>query len=247
MRVSSASEREAARILAKHRFTVLWSGGKDSTAALLWVLDNVDHKNWNVLYVEMTGNTHPLCTRYVLETAEKLGVDDRLVIVRTEDFFELMDKWGPPLLHSYRWCLYQLKMKAFERAYAVTVNGARRSDSGIRRSLGAITVIRQTGKVAVSPILEWSKEQVVQYIKDHGLDINPCYKLYGHSGNCMFCPYASKRQVVLTLNDPEWRAKILPALEKHKEMMSKGRLSRDVYRRWMKYSTQTTLEALIER
>jgi 3'-phosphoadenosine 5'-phosphosulfate sulfotransferase (PAPS reductase)/FAD synthetase len=245
MRALSEVEREAAKILEKHSFTVLWSGGKDSTAALLWVLDHISRKDWNILYVEMTGNTHPLCTRYVVETAEKLGVSDRLVVARTRDFFELMDKWGPPLLHSYRWCMYQLKLKAFESAYAVTVSGARRSDSNIRRSLRAVTVIRLTGRVTVSPILEWTRGQVVQYIKDHGLDINPCYALYGHSGNCMFCPYASKRQVVLTLNDPEWRAKILSALEKHKEMMSRGRLSRDVYWRWMKHATQTTLETFV--
>jgi len=245
MRASSESEREAARILARHRFTVLWSGGKDSTAALLWVLDNISHRNWNILYVEITGNTHTLCTRYVVETAEKLGVSDRLVVVKTADFFELMDRWGPPLLHGYRWCMYQLKLKAFEHAHSITVNGARRSDSSIRRSLSTVTVIRRTGKIAVSPILDWTKEQVVQYIKDHGLDINPCYRLYGHSGNCMFCPYASKRQIVLTLNDPEWRTKILPVLEKHKGMMSKGRLSHDVYWRWMKHATQTTLEAYV--
>jgi len=35
--------------LANREFTVLWSGGKDSTAALLWVLDNVPHDNWDIL------------------------------------------------------------------------------------------------------------------------------------------------------------------------------------------------------
>jgi 3'-phosphoadenosine 5'-phosphosulfate sulfotransferase (PAPS reductase)/FAD synthetase len=244
--VGSSAEREAARILARHRFTVLWSGGKDSTAALLWVLDNIGHRNWNILYVEITGNTHPLCTQYVVETAEKLGVSDRLVVVKTADFFELMDKWGPPLLHGYRWCLYQLKMKAFERAHSITVSGARREDSSIRRNLRVVTVIRQTGKVAVSPILEWSKEEVVQYIREHGLDLNPCYGLYGHSGNCMFCPYASKRQVVLTLNDPEWRAKVLRILEKHRDRMMKGRMSRSLYEKWTRLAAQTTLEAYLD-
>jgi len=245
MRAPSDTEREVARILAKHRFTVLWSGGKDSTAALLWVLDNVSHKNWNVLYVEITGNTHPLCTEYVVRTAERLDISDRLTIVRTADFFDLMDRWGPPLLRVYRWCLYQLKMKAFERAHSITVSGARKEDSGIRRSLGAVTVIRRSGKVAVSPILEWTREQVVQYIRDHGLDLNPCYALYGHSGNCMFCPYASRAHIILTLSDPEWRAKILPALEKHRDRMTRGRMSRDVYLRWMRHATQTTLEAYV--
>jgi 3'-phosphoadenosine 5'-phosphosulfate sulfotransferase (PAPS reductase)/FAD synthetase len=240
------SEREAARILGRHRFTVLWSGGKDSTAALLWVLDNVAHRNWNVLYVEVTGNTHPLCTQYVLETAERLGISDRLAIARTADFFALMDRWGSPLIGAYRWCLYQLKRKAFERAHNITVDGVKRSDSRRRSRLGVVNVTKFEGKVAVSPIFDWSREQVLQYIKDHGLSLNPCYRLYGHSGNCMFCPYADRRHIVLTMSDPEWREKILSALRRSEERMLRGSIGRYVYRRWVRHSAQTTLEAYLD-
>jgi len=56
-------------------FTVLFSGGKDSTAALLWVLDHINHSNWNILYVEVTGNTHPLCTRYVTDFCDRFDCE----------------------------------------------------------------------------------------------------------------------------------------------------------------------------
>ena len=111
---SMAANDEAERILNRHRFTVLWSGGKDSTAALLWTLDHVRHDDWNILYVEITGNTHPLCNQYVQDVAEKLGVKDKLMVVKTADFFELMDKWGPPLLFAYKWCL------KYGKQYALT-------------------------------------------------------------------------------------------------------------------------------
>ena len=78
---------EAERILNKHRFTVLWSGGKDSTAALLWVLDHVKHDNWNILYVEITGNTHRLCTEYVLKTARGLDVEDKSMMRKAYKVF----------------------------------------------------------------------------------------------------------------------------------------------------------------
>jgi 3'-phosphoadenosine 5'-phosphosulfate sulfotransferase (PAPS reductase)/FAD synthetase len=237
---------EAERILNQHRFTVLWSGGKDSTAALLWVLDHIRHNDWNVLYVETTGNTHPLCTRYVLTSTRKLGLEDRLVVAKTADFYELMDiMWGPPLMFAYRWCLYQLKAKAFEKAYSFTVDGVRRADSNARRKAQLVKVIKLSGKVNVSPLVDWSKEQVLDYIKEHGLDLNPCYKLYGHSGNCMFCPYANKRHIILTMNDPEWRAKILPALLKHKEKLAKGSIGRTVYKRWTSGAEQKTLDVQI--
>jgi 3'-phosphoadenosine 5'-phosphosulfate sulfotransferase (PAPS reductase)/FAD synthetase len=239
-------EIEAARILNKHKFTVLWSGGKDSTAALLWVLDNVNHKNWNILYVEMTGNTHPLCTEYVLKTAEKLGLTDKLMIVKTADFYELMSKWGPPLLLVYRWCLYQLKLKAFSNAYTFVVDGIRRADSKVRRKLRLINVMKLSDKISVSPLINWSKRQVLQYIKQHGIELNPCYAKYGHSGNCMFCPYADKRHIILTMSDPEWRGKILSVFQKHREKMARGSIGREIYRRWIKNSMQSTLERFIE-
>jgi len=236
------SERSAAAILSKHKFTVLWSGGKDSTAALLWVLDNVKHSNWNILYVEITGNTHKLCTEYVLETAGRLGVEDKLMIAKTKNFYELMDRWGPPLMFGYRWCLSQLKAEAFSKyTEHFVVDGIKRSDSRRRKKLKLITVMRVSDKITVSPLIDWNSKQVYDYIRKHGVNINPCYTKYGHSGNCMFCPYADKRHILLTINDPEWRNKILPILIKHKEKMMKGSIGRSVYSRWIEGAVQRTL------
>ena len=103
-------------LLDGKKFTVLWSGGKDSTATLLWVLNNVRNADFNVLYIEITGNTDQRCNDYVLRTAESLGIDDRLIFHRALykglDFFQLMEKWGVPVIH-YRWCLTNLKVPAF--------------------------------------------------------------------------------------------------------------------------------------
>ena len=238
---SMAANDEAERILNRHRFTVLWSGGKDSTAALLWTLDHVRHDDWNILYVEITGNTHPLCNQYVQDVAEKLGVKDKLMVVKTADFFELMDKWGPPLLFAYRWCLYQLKLKAFQKTHIFNVDGIRRADSRVRRKLNLISVFKMHGRVSISPLLDWSKGQVIDYIREHGVSLNPCYVKYGHSGNCMFCPYADKKHIILTLSDPEWRNKILSVFEKHKNKLMKGSIGRSIYERWMKYGKQYAL------
>jgi 3'-phosphoadenosine 5'-phosphosulfate sulfotransferase (PAPS reductase)/FAD synthetase len=225
-------------ILNNNYFTVLWSGGKDSTACLLWVLENVEHNNWNVLYVEITGNTHPLCTQYVLATAEKLGISNKLVIERTRDFFELMDRWGPPLLF-YRWCLYQLKRNAFKKSYKIQVCGIRKSDSKVRKKVSIFDFLNN--KYTINPIIDWNKEQVTDFIKDHGIEINPCYKLYGHSGNCMFCPYHDKKSIILTMNDDCWRNKILSSLIKNKEKCIKGKIGREIFERWTKYAKQKTL------
>jgi len=230
------------RILNQHKFTVLFSGGKDSAAALLWVYNNVSNKDWNILYVEITGNTAPLCSQYVNEVCESLGLQEKLLAVKTADFFELMDKWGPPLLFAYRWCLYQLKIKAFKKyAYTYTVDGIRRQNSKVRQHLKPINVMKLTNRIAISPLITWNTQQVIDYIKDNGLRLNPCYARFGHSGNCMFCPYADKRHIMLTLIDPYWREKIVSALKKHENKMKKGSLGKTVFNRWMKNAPQLSI------
>ena len=115
-------------ILNTHKFTVLWSGGKDSTAALLWTIDNVNHEDWNILYVEVTGNTSPLCNRYVHETAETLKVSDRLMHVKSEnDFFDLIKKNGVPTPTS-RWCLRLMKLEPMKKySHHIQVTGMKLS------------------------------------------------------------------------------------------------------------------------
>lgn len=223
-------------------FTVLWSGGKDSTATLLWTLENVQHRSWNVLYIEVTGNTHPLCTQYVRDLSRRLGIEDKLLVVRTRDFFELMERWGPPLLGAYRWCLYQVKKPAFKSANRICVSGVRRSDSKVRaRGSWINRMLLDMDLFVINPLFDWSKEQVLDYLKDRGVPQNPCYALYHNSGNCMFCPYADKLHVRAVMSDPEWRSRILAALHKHRDKCMKGKLGRSVYERWTKWASQTIL------
>jgi len=209
------SVEKALRLLNNNRFTVLFSGGKDSLAALLWVLDNIYHSNWNILYVEVTGNTHRLCNEYVHRVCEKLGVEDKLIHAkRTDiDFLDFVKGYGLPLIGRYRWCMWQFKAKLFQRhSYQIQVTGMKRTDSSRRRNLGLIDYFRHSGFITVQPLLDWSTRQVLEYIREHGVELNPCYRLHGHSGNCMLCPYHSLDKIVLTLQDPEWGPKIIDAL-----------------------------------
>jgi len=223
------------------RFTVLFSGGKDSLAALLWVLDNIDHGDWNILYIEVTGNTHPLCTEYVERICDVLGLSDKLVIAKRKDldFFECIEKWGIPIIGKYRWCLWQFKVKVIEKhAYPIQVTGMSRRDSFRRKKIKLIDVFWRKF-IVVNPLYNWSKEDILKIVKKHEMEINPCYRKYGHSGNCMFCPYHAKNQILLTLQDPYWRKKILSALSKVRA--EKSPWVRKIKAEWMKASKQLTL------
>jgi len=232
--VASPSPRDLAEYLESRKFTVLFSGGKDSLAALLWVLNNVKSEKWNILYVEVTGNTSPLCTGYVRGIAKELGIDNKLIIAKREDldFFNGLKRWGIPLIGEYRWCLYQFKIKVFQKyAYPVHVTGIRHADSWRRRRVKTIEYRSLSDAVIVNPLLEWSKNQVLKYIKQHRVPLNPCYDIYGHSGNCMFCPYHNELAVIKTLLDPYWRQKITDALQHMKAPYSKR-----VAEKWLKYA-----------
>ena len=226
------------------KFTVLWSGGKDSTASLLWVLNNVRNADFNVLYIEITGNTDQRCNDYVLKTADSFGIEDRLIFHRALykglDFYQLMERWGVPVI-KYRWCLYKLKIPAFQSVPTkFIVSGTRKSDSKVREKIvREISYSRFIGKWSFNPIWDWNREQVLDYLKDHGVKLNPCYDVLGHSGNCCYCPYADKEHIIKTLKDPFWRNRILPALERKKDTLLKGKIGTQIYNRWIKYAQQT--------
>jgi len=233
--------KDPAEFLNNRRFIATFSGGKDSLATLLWILDNIKHDNFKILYIEIPGNTHPLCTQYVRNVCKQLGVYNKLIVDGRYDleFFECLRKWGIPVIGIYRWCLWQFKVKVFEKhlSYSlIQVSGVRREDSRARAKLGLIEIHRLFNAIIVNPIINWTRRQVLNYIREHGVPLNPCYKIYGHSGNCMFCPYHDKKAIRLTMQDPEWRNKIISALRHCKAPLGKKTL-----RRWMKFYNKSLL------
>jgi len=232
------------RFLNERRFTVLFSGGKDSLATLLWVLDNVKHDDWNILYIEVTGNTHELCNEYVHKVCGKLGVHDKLIHVKREDldFFECLKKWGVPILRHSRWCLTVFKTPLMRRyAYITQVTGIKRTDSKRRSKIAGIGVFRNPKSVSVNPLYDWDNDKVIDFIKEHGVELNPCYKIYRHAGNCMFCPNRNTLQIKLTMSDPYWGRKIVDALR-----CVRGKISRKIAKRWLQYANIKPITSFLQ-
>ena len=231
-----------ARILSGRKFTVFFSGGKDSLAALLWVLDNVtDISGMRIIYAEITGNTHPSCNEYVHDVIGALGLEDRFLHVRRgdTDFWAYMRKVGPPIYGVTRWCLTEFKRKAWLPHVwgALAVMGLRGGESAYRAKY---LQLKRTweGQFTLMPIFSWSKEDVLDFIREHGLAPNPLYASYGHSGNCMFCPYYRRDQIVRTLSDPEWGPKITHELVR---APVRGPVQAQIKERWLRLAGQATL------
>ena len=187
-----------------NNYYVLFSGGKDSLCTLDLVVKNLK-SNFKVIYIEATGNTHPLCNEYAHYVVEDYYGLDLIHLRSDENFFELLRRYGYPscIWYHSRWCLNRLKdkpLKKFQKLkYAVTFSGMKIADSsnrkryiserfskGIKKNKKPYTF---WGAISVLPIFQFSKNDVLRYIKRNKLPINPCYELFYSSGNCVICPY----------------------------------------------------------
>jgi len=217
-----------------------FSGGKDSAATLLLALEALPPKMVRgVVFIEVTGNTHELNTWYVYDLADRLGVSDRLIHLRREDidFFTALARWGLPHRVN-RWCWNEFKMRVFKGVSPpVFLVGVKHSDSRLRElsDWSSHKVIH--GMIVFSPIYAWTTDDVRDYLRSRNVDLCPCYGIYGHSGNCMFCPFRSREEIRRTVADPVWGPRILSALSQ-----LRNEWGRREYRRWARYASRSLLE-----
>jgi len=230
---------EALEVLRKARETykkayILFSGGKDSLVVLDLATQVFKPSEAKIVFTEITGNTDELNVDYVYRVWQKYYSDYELIhLKRNEDFFEYMLRAGTPGPKG-RWCMKQFKQVLWRRLpWPLFVSGMKRSDSAKRRLVYTSHFVRNDWiiKTNALPILNWTSRDVLDYVKERGLEVSPCYKIFGHSGNCMFCPFHNRRAVSLTLADPYWRSKILSYLPH--TMKKSNKLKEMIRRRWL--------------
>lgn len=212
---------------------ISFSGGKDSTTTLLLALEALPRSMIRgIVFIEVTGNTHELNIHYVYEVCEKLGVSDMLIHLRRDDieFFECIERWGIPTRH-YRWCFNEFKVTMFNVIKPpIFIAGVKNKDSKTRMLWDWTKPQRISGRIVFSPIADWNDEDVINYVRSRNMSLCPCYELYGHSGNCMFCPMHTKDKIMKTASDPYWGLKILRALKK-----CRGRWCSEYVRKWSRF------------
>jgi len=198
-------------------WVVLFSGGKDSTAALLRSLD-LGLPISRVIYVEVVGNTHRLNIDYVYWVSRRLNVP--LVHLRTPiDFSEGLRRWGKPLTKRNRWCMRMKIDTALKyirmnlRPPVILVDGIKVKDSKHRASylpklirgseyylvVGSrrIPIFRKTFNMfSCCIIYDWSTDDVWSYIRSVDPDVYSrlkfIYDTLGNSGSCIKCPLVDK-------------------------------------------------------
>lgn len=177
-------------------YTASISGGKDSTALLLWAIQNLDRKKIIAVYWDSGWNI-PECSQYVYYLCRKYKV--RLILCgekNTELLYENIRRYGYPS-YAALWCQH-LKTSALDYANKyirdnissnmLCLMGLRRSES-IKRS-DVPTFARFSGLMHFVPLADMTDDELIRFIDASGEKIPPIYNFVNRTG-CLFCPNAS--------------------------------------------------------
>lgn len=190
-------------------FYLGFSGGKDSVALLQVVrLAGVKFKAVH----NVTGIDAPATIHFIKQHFPEVEFQHA-----KENFLELVQKKGLPRMNM-RFCCERLKERV--GAGNVVLTGVRHGESAKRAAYSPVQIwsrrkehegkdkarsiddivqnehqcIKGKDRIMVFPILDWTEEDVWDFIDEYDLPVNPCYRLFGRVG-CMYCPFASPDQV----------------------------------------------------
>lgn len=170
---------------------VSFSGGKDSLATLLLVLDSGYRPD--ILFVD-TGLEFPETLDYVSQTIEEFDLP--LISESAGDsFWKGLETFGPPG-KDFRWCCKTSKLGPAARLISknypngvLSFIGQRRYESIPRSTKGPVwTNPWVPGQHAASPIQDWTALHVWLYIFSKGVSFNPWYSKGLSRIGCFLCP-----------------------------------------------------------
>lgn len=192
-------------------YAVSFSGGKDSLATLLLVMESGFDPP--VLFVD-TGLEFPETIEHVHETCRKMGLELIQGKPRT-GFFDELDNFGPPG-RDHRWCCKVCKLGPMSDIInerfpdgVLTFIGQRRYESESRKSKGPVWENPWVpGQIGASPIQNWNALQVWLYIFHREAEYNHLYDSGYQRIGCWLCPSCDMAEMELVSGtdiDPnEW-------------------------------------------
>jgi len=194
---------------------VSYSGGKDSLATLLLVLDaGIKPK---VMFID-TGLEFPETVENARATASALGLE-LLTENAGEAFWDNLPRFGPPGRDA-RWCCKCCKLGPVTRLISrefpsgvLSFIGQRRYESEARAAKGPVWKNPWVpGQIGASPIQEWSSLSVWLYIFSKKVPHNPWYERGLDRIGCFLCPATN-------LADLELVRKAFPGYERWQEKL----------------------------
>ena len=205
------------------KYIVSISGGKDSTATLLFMLERVKREDIEVVFLDTKWEADETY-EYLRYLEKKLNI--KITWIESEGMEALCLRFGFMPNRIMRFCTKELKIKPFnswlyenyvsKNKDFILVEGIRREESSFRGNVEVFEIKKEVYNRKVFfvkklyPIAYWSEDKVFEYIKEKGLEINPLYKKGFKRVGCMPCIYDRKSLIYM----PEKYKKRLRELER---------------------------------
>lgn len=175
---------------------VAFSGGKDSTACLLWALDHFDHSKIRAVFQD-SGVENPETADYINFLSNRLIPIDNIPIKSFWDWLREIGRWPGIKL---RWCTRRLKTDPMikylkEISKPIVIFGMRGLESNSRSKYHALEYDPLFKCCRFHPIINWDERTVYNYIMMHNIPINPAYN-YASRVGCWCCPSSRIRDIV---------------------------------------------------
>lgn len=184
---------------------ISFSGGKDSTALILWAKENLEE--FTTVFCD-TGWEHSYTYDYI-EYINQTALNGGLITIKSakyDGFADLSIKKGRVASAMARYCTQELKIFPM-RDWLKTIKGEKTVYVGIRaaesakRAKMAEESFDETYKCIVKrPLLSWTAEEVFAIMERHGVEPNPLYKMGLGRVGCMPCIMVNKKELREIIN-----------------------------------------------
>lgn len=183
------------------RLVVSYSGGKDSTACLLWALETA--LPLRVIWVD-TGNELPESPDYLTYIEGALGV----TIERLQRPGHTLQEWVAKkrLWPIPGWCAVSMMCKRDDFGWyqrqtgtpqsALLILGQRRQESAARATLPDFSPIVRSGMSCYRPILDWTLHDVFTYLGEKHIRAHPAYAKGRSRVGCVWCVNSRQSDLV---------------------------------------------------
>lgn len=187
------------------------SGGKDSAAALLWMVheSGIPRHRINATFCD-TGHEH----QHTYDQVEKLAKVHPIEVLKPElAFAELVQKKGRFPSVKARFCTEHLKIRPtqdhvryLQQAYShvVAVSGVRANESAERAKYLEYDYSGDLLVLQWRPLIAWTLDDVLAIHQRYGIPMNPLYALGARRVGCWPCVLCTKQEVrLVALHAPE--------------------------------------------
>lgn len=182
---------------------ISFSGGKDSTALLLWAKENLD--DYIVVWMD-TGWEHDITYAYVDYIDKELlnGTLIRLKSEKYDGFADLSIKKKRVASTKARFCTQELKLYPVGKFYDTLRDdyeihsyvGIRADESLSRSKMKEVNFdLDYFGVWVHRPLLKWTAEDVFAIMKRYDIEPNPLYKMGMKRVGCMPCIMSNHRDI----------------------------------------------------